>query len=158
MKSVPFLTSALLLVLAPLATAQKKKPEPVPPAPIPTGIATAKTVFLSNVCELPYKSCAAVYNDLFTEISKQGKYQLVTSPADADLIFEISYTVRRDGSDFDSYLQLKIVDRATQVPLWTITEPDTETSSAIDAVVLDLSVLSRPGQTAGPAVKFSPKK
>lgn len=167
MKFLP-LSASLMAVLAISAAAQKSKPQPIPAAPIPEGIAAAKTVFLANICEMPYSYCAPVYNRMYAGIAKQGKYQLVSSPAQADLVLELHTTMKSDqkvsgphffpDNDLDFIVELKIVDRATGTPLWMITEPETEKSSAEDAVLLDLSVLGRPGETAGPIVNFPPKK
>jgi hypothetical protein len=134
-----------------------KKPPAASYAPLPPQIAAAKTIFLSR-CEEDYKTCAEVYNGLCTALSALGKYQLVSSPGTADLIFEI-HLVARTGtanvmngsghSDTYSNLTLAILDTQTRVGLWTITEPFAK-NSAVKAVMFDLQVITQPNATAAP--------
>lgn len=56
-----------------------------------------------------------------------GRYELVGSPADADLVFEISFAAPLVAADklstFAPYLRLEILDAKTHFLLWTIVEP-----------------------------------
>ena len=56
-----------------------------------------------------------------------GRYELVGSPSDADLVFEISFAAPMVGADklttFAPNLRLEILDAKTHFLLWTIIEP-----------------------------------
>jgi hypothetical protein len=113
---------------APQAVAQ------APGAPIPSQIATAHTVFLSNMgsdSNFPIDATQA-YNAIYQDLQTWGKYQLAASPEQADLIFQL-----RDVSTYTTYygnhgttytinhpsFQLTIVDAKSNVTLWTINSP-----------------------------------
>jgi hypothetical protein len=100
-------------------------PAPDANAPVPAQIASSHTIFLSNLgsdANFPVDS-TQVYNDI---------YQLVSSPEQADLIFQL-----RDVSTLTTYIgnhgstytinnptfQLAILDPNSKVTLWTITSP-----------------------------------
>jgi hypothetical protein len=149
---------AIVSAVGSASASANKNPPAASYAPIPPQIAAAKTIFLSNRCEEDYKTCAEVYNSLYTALSALGKYQLVSSPGTADLIFEI-HLVARTGttnvmngsghSDTYSNLTLAILDTQTRVGLWTITEPFAK-NTAVKAVMFDLQVITQPNATAAP--------
>jgi hypothetical protein len=92
---------ALLLVNISGFPKNKKGSPSVPPAPLPKQIVTAQTVFLSKgQGSDPYLKGGAEYAfDLFySDMKNWGKYRLVDSPAEADLIFELSYSSQRVGT------------------------------------------------------------
>jgi hypothetical protein len=67
-----------------------------PAAPLPSQILTAKKVFISNAGsgvdeKLWSGGPAQPYNELYTAIKSSGQYQLAATPADADLVLEISF-------------------------------------------------------------------
>jgi hypothetical protein len=107
---------------------------PVPSASIPAQIATAHTIFLSNLgadASFPVGS-DQVYNDIYKALAAWGHYRLVNSPDQADLIFqlrEVSTLTTMSGTDDSIYtvnnptFQLTIVDPKSAVTLWTITSP-----------------------------------
>src|SRR6516164_9206963 len=70
----------------------KQQPKESPIAPIPAAITTAQKVFVSNAPgdSLPASlgGPARPYHEFYAAIKSWGHYQLVSSPADADLIFE----------------------------------------------------------------------
>ena len=107
-----------------------------PAAPVPISIETAHKVFISNA---PGDSVpdslggpAGPYNEFYEAIKSWGRYQLVSAPADADLVFEISFanpivgvnvmSTSGGGSRSDLLLKVVIVDPKTHVPLWWFTE------------------------------------
>lgn len=80
-----------LLSLVPVLSAKTRKD--IPPAPLPTAIVNAHTVFLSN------KGGSDLAYDAFYQAMKNwGKFQIVGSPDDADLIVELSYEVVHEGT------------------------------------------------------------
>jgi hypothetical protein len=105
-----------------------------PNTPVPTQIRTAHTVFFTNAGadpNFPIDS-TQVYNQVYAALQSWGHYQLVSSPAEAELIFRlrnVTTTTPVSGargtvsSIVTPAFQLTIVDRQTMVPLWTVTSP-----------------------------------
>jgi len=124
-------------------------------APLPPAIAAAKTVFLSNSCNDSNAACTDVYNELYAGLQSQAKYTLVLAPAQADLVFEIHYSTRLSGvsgskesgpiSSYGTTLQLLILDRATRIALWSISESGNGKVSAQEQVLDDLKTLATEG-------------
>ncbi len=104
-------------------------------APVPPQIASATRIFLSNAgSDQIYNEFTGgpnrAYNTLFSDLRHWGRFTLVSSPADADLIFSIRGTLSPGAAaaaDEDStlygypQLQLRILDPKTQTVLWTVT-------------------------------------
>jgi hypothetical protein len=108
-------------------------------APVPALIVSAKKVFISNTgggCD-PFSSAHfkggpdRPYNQFYAALKSWGRYELVASPADAELTLEISFTCPagivgvsrgRGGSTYDPQLRLVILDVKTHFTLWGITE------------------------------------
>jgi hypothetical protein len=91
------LTTALLIgglswVLLP-AAAQAKRRKDVPIAPLPSIIVNAQKVFLTNG-----GGSNLAYDAFYSEMKKWGKYQIVGTPDDADLIVELAYRVQDRGT------------------------------------------------------------
>jgi hypothetical protein len=124
--------------LAALPQAPSPPASSTPPgsAPIPALIASSHTVFLSNLgadANFPIEA-TQVYNDIYKALQAWGRYQLVGSPEQADLVFQL-----RDVSTLTDYsgthgsiytvntpsFQLTMVDPKSNVTLWTITSPVT---------------------------------
>ena len=72
---------------------QGKTRKDIPPAPLPEAIVTAHKVFLSNG-----GGSDLAYDAFYSAMKKWGKYQIVGSPDDADLIVELSYHVEDLGT------------------------------------------------------------
>ena len=80
-----------------------QQPKQVPPAPISAQILVAKKVFVANAGgEAPWKDNAQFnggvdrsYSQFYGALKTWGRYELVGAPADADLLFEIRFTVLR---------------------------------------------------------------
>jgi hypothetical protein len=111
---------------------------PASAAPVPPLIVSAKKVFISNrggTCN-PLNSYFKggpdrPYSQLYAALKSWRRYELVASPADAELAFEISFTCpvstldvsRGSGSfKYDPQLRLVILDVKTHFTLWGITE------------------------------------
>jgi hypothetical protein len=103
-----------------------------PAAPVPTQIASAKRAFIFNAGEETYFQLSKdamytggpnrTYNQFYAAIKSWGRYELVSAPADADVIFEIGFTDRNQGPMFVSQIKLVVLDPKTHVGLWTITK------------------------------------
>jgi len=90
MKRMTVILFAALLA-APALTAKKNKE--VPPAPLPSAIVNAKTLFLVNG-----GGSSLAYDEFYAQMKQWGKYQIVRSPDGADLIIELSYHVENGGT------------------------------------------------------------
>jgi hypothetical protein len=126
-------------------------PAPQSPAgPLPAKIASAHTVLLTNVgisARLgldPNK----LYNDIHSRMKQWGYYQLVSSPQDADLIFQLDEIDPRDGANVtaatDAYnrapsFRIVILDAKTGIALWTVTSPIYITGRKTSAHWMDVS-------------------
>lgn len=109
--------------------AQAKQAEP---APIPTQISSAKRVFVANagsdapgfVEELFSGGPDRAYNQFYAAMKSSGGYELVGSPAEADLLFEIRFTVipNRDANDAVAVFRLEIRDPKMNALRWASNE------------------------------------
>jgi hypothetical protein len=117
------------------AAAQNSGKASATTAPTPTAIQTGKRVFLGyagvdGMSITAFRKAGDVnqpYNWFYAAMKSWGRYELVGSPADADLVFEISFAAPLTGADkistFAPYLRLEIFDAKTHFLLWTIVEP-----------------------------------
>lgn len=144
-----------------------------PAAPLPSQILTAKKVFISNAGgssdeRLWSGGPAQPYNELYAAIKKSGQYQLVATPADADLILEISFAdpltdvmgSKDSGATGLNTPQLKLAlsDPKTNVILWTLIRTtstghmeegrDKALASSVAKLVSDLKALTAPPAAA----------
>ena len=109
-----------------LAVAQTKE---APPAPVPAQIITAKRVFVSNGGDdsrFKQLGLRRTYNQFYAGLKEWGHYELVSSPADADLVLEISLQAQLEkyGNNLElvPVLHLTAVDPQSRTNLWTFTE------------------------------------
>ena len=100
------------------------------PAPFPAQIAAAKKIFLANGAgdsdpEISKYTGGpdGLYNQFYDDIKNLGRYQLVASPSDADLVLELTVTYASFDRGF-SYpkFRVEIKDPRTNVLLWSLTE------------------------------------
>jgi|ERR1700728_1926039 len=114
---------ALIFPAALLLPSVLKAQQPKDTGPIPTQILAAKKVFISNgsgecgvfYCSTPQQP----YNEFYTGMKNWGRYELVTAPSDADVVFEIA-TPSVPGAYPD--VRLVILDPKTRLALWTLDE------------------------------------
>lgn len=126
----------LLVVLASssaLVSAQEKGV--APPAPVPAQIFTSKNVFISNggldgIAFQTFRKLGDVdqpYNAFYAAVKEWGKYNLVSSPSEADLVFEIRFNAPFNGDDrvttYVPQFNLTIYDAKTRFVLWTMLAP-----------------------------------
>ncbi len=121
-----------LVFLTPLLSAQKSK-EPAP-APVPAQIAAARKVFISNAGGATFEAIIdqtvfdggpdRPYNQFYAAVKDWGRCSIVSSPADADLVLEISWTLSDTGLRLPvlGQLRLVVIDPKTHVTLWNFTE------------------------------------
>ncbi len=166
---------AIAWVAAPGLRAQDKKE--LLPAPLPAQIFTARKLFVSNAGGDTLGDYSGgpdrAYNQLYTALKGWGRYELVAVPADAELVFEISFATPILGENVsggggtavsnrtlkDPQLRLAIRDLKTHVLLWTFTEHvqpallqgnrDKNYDQAMAALVNDIkNVAGQPAPTA----------
>ena len=105
-----------------------------PTAPVPAPIFTAKKEFISNTTGelvLPPGNPDLAYNEFYAAMKSWGRYEIVGSPTDADLVFEIRYTFvigptgvnqGNGGSTQAFQFRLVIRDLKSQTVLWAFSE------------------------------------
>ena len=130
---------AISLLQGAVLTAQQSKQ--VPPAPVPQQIVMAKKVFVANAGsedrspDEPEFSGSAerAYNQFYAAMKTWGKYELTSVPADADLVFEIQFTMppisravfhgdSTGAASYDPQFRVVIRDPKTNSLLWGFTE------------------------------------
>jgi hypothetical protein len=103
-------------------------PQTEPAAPIPTQILTAKKIFISNGGEEPGSNAKGrAYDQFYAAMKKFGRYEIVGSPSESDVVFEIRATVVHSENSpgntvLNTYLNLAILDPKTRIALWTKAE------------------------------------
>lgn len=124
---------AATLIAVPALSAQQPK-EPAT-APVPAQIAAAHKVFISNAgadisAQAVFKRAGEpdqAYNHFYSAMQGWGRYELVSNPSDADLVFEIRFTVPTYVTDkitsYEPQFGLNIVDSKSHFTLWSLTEP-----------------------------------
>ncbi len=135
-----FLLAAFAFVLPLLHAGQTPQHGPVP-API----TSAHSIFIANggmdafslqaFEELGLNGTDA-YDSLYAAVKSWGQPQLVSSPADADLVLVVHFTAPLVGegggwsfqhifanTKWQFQTQLTIYDAKTQFPLWSLTQP-----------------------------------
>lgn len=123
-----------LLMDAPASFASKKKT--VPPAPIPQAIVEAKKIFLANA-----GGNQLAFDEFYSQVKTWARYEIVGSPADADIVMELKYFVVDEGTRVSSYtnsytgqtqvlshhrtdpeLQLNVYGAKSKDLLWSVTD------------------------------------
>jgi hypothetical protein len=105
-----------------------------PPAPVPPQIAAAEKVFISNAGGESFENVIdqtvfnggpdRPYNQCYALLKEWGRFQLLSSPADADLVLEVSWVLTDTGLRLPvlGQLRLVVIDPKTHVTLWNFTE------------------------------------
>lgn len=103
------------------------------PAPLPSQITAAKKVFVANAgpegAFLYSGGPQRFYNQFYSALKGWGRYELVGTPAEADLVFEIRSSNPFIGEEIyphpttgipvtDPQLRLAIIDPGTRITLW----------------------------------------
>jgi hypothetical protein len=127
---------ALCAVLFSVNVYAAKSRKDVPAAPLPGAIVKAQKVFLTNG-----GGSELAYDAFYSEMKQWGKYQIVGSPDEADIIVELAYRVEQGGTRVwsstntytgatqvhsaqivDPQLVLTIYDAKTKNSLWSATD------------------------------------
>lgn len=146
------------------ANAKKK---PIPPAPLPAQVTQATTIFLVNG-----GGSDTAFDEFYQDMKAWGKYQIVGTQDQADLIIEVRYSVPSSGhgstpiynsytkqttyydyNDIDPQVQVTISDAKTHAQLWTGIDHrklvrmahnrDKEIAKSADRIVEDLKARSQ---------------
>jgi hypothetical protein len=127
-----FCLTFVILGLVQLSSAQQAKGPT--PAPVPAQIPAAQKVFISNAGGESLETVIdetvfdggpdRPYNQFYAAMKTWGRCELVSSPADADLILEISWALSDTGLRLPvlGQLRLVVIDPKTHVTLWNLTE------------------------------------
>jgi len=111
----------------------QSKPAPAPQAPIPPQILAAKKAFIANAGgdemanNYPRFSGRPdrAYNEFYAAVKSWGRFEIVGSPAEADLLLEVRQSVSAGpgpgGSSLIPQFRLKIRDARTNALLWALT-------------------------------------
>ena len=179
-----FVCAAFAMACVPVVGLRGQNQKELLPAPLPRQIFTAHKVFVSNAGGDTLGDYSGgpdrAYNQFYGTLKEWGRYELVAAPADAELIFEVSFTTPTVGEDVsgggaghfsvssrqvkDPQFRLTILDLKTHVLLWTFTEHvqpallqgnrDKNFDQAMAALVNDVrNVAGQPGPAAGGAPK-----
>ena len=154
-------------VCAPVSLHGQRKSAPVnsSSAPVPAPILAGKKAFISfelgDVSSFPSVYSGGperAYNEFFQGMVQWGRYELVASPQDADLVLAIRF-VDPPGLT-DPQIRLGILDSHGRVSLWGFTEEingafrkknrDAAFSTAITQVINDLKLLVTSNGTVPP--------
>ena len=143
-------------------------------APVPPALYTAKKVFISNAGAdsglfwHPFSGERdRAYNEFYNDVQKLGRFDLVSSPEQADLVFELRLTTpygppitgEQKGLDYPlPMFRLVIYDRQSHYVLWALTESiqwavmqkthDRNFDTALDMLVQNLNTLTTPPSAA----------
>src|ERR1051325_9773107 len=152
-----------------------------PPAPVPTQILTTKKVLMSKAGQDQYSYDEPLfdggpnrtYNEFYASMKNLARYELVGTPGEADLFFEIRFTspLQYQGNDRslissqfrqDPQFRLVIRDPKTNAVLWGITEHaewailqsnrNKNFDKAMAKLVSDVQVLTQPQSVLSGAV------
>lgn len=164
--SKAFLHFGFYALLSAMSVAQKQAP--APPAPIPAQILAAKKVFVANggvdgmAEDDPIFSGGSdrAYNQFYARVKDLGHFEIVGSPAEADLLLEIrqevlTVTLRGEVGRSDTpVFHLQIRDPKTNALLWAFhlhfkfgggqANSDRNFDQAVDRLVNDLRILVAP--------------
>jgi len=121
----------IALAAAAAVAGQPPKGAAVTPAPVPARIFSGRKVFISNLGEENLQTplgivfsgnADRVYNQFYAVMKDWGRYELVSDPGDADLVFEVGFAFAQLQAPEMGRLRLDIRDPRSNVVLWTFTE------------------------------------
>jgi hypothetical protein len=157
------ITSVLVLGMALTAFAQSTSSRAN--APIPAPIISAKTAFIANGGSDDFTQDGNIYSggpnraykEFYDAMKTLGRYRLVPSPSDADIVIEIrvNSAVVVSGNIFrmESLLRATVIEPKTHITLWAVSanvapgnrqsSRDRNFSDALDSVVTQLKEVSR---------------
>ena len=122
------LFATMLLLVCPAAFAQQIQPAT---PPTPTRILEAKKVFVSNAgvdaaSPIVYGRTTGPnepYSQFYFAMQRWGRYELVGTPSDADLVLQLRLTSPLSSCQtYEPQIALTILDSNTHFVLWTVTK------------------------------------
>jgi hypothetical protein len=153
----------------PSSTAQQSAAPPA--APVPSQIPAARKVFISNAGGESFETVFPQtvfsggpdrpYNQCYAAMKEWGRYELVSTPAEADLVLEVSWALTDTGLRLPvlGQLRLIVIDPKTHITLWNFTEyvrgamllgnRDKNFDQTMTTIVNRMKVLANPGPPAG---------
>jgi hypothetical protein len=165
---------ALCAAVLTAAAALAQQPASTPVAPVPPAILAAKKIFISNaggdsgLFPSPFSGDPnRAYNQFYAALKATGYYDLVTDPAQADLVLELQLTAPNGptrgskvngASDPVPMIRMVVYDRATHYVLWAFTQSieiaflqkthDRNFDDAVAAILTEFEALSGKGPSA----------
>jgi len=159
-----FVASALLFA----CVIESQSPAPTPAAPVPPAIFAAKKIFLANagadsgLFPHPFSGNPdRAYNQFYAALKASDRWQLVSSPSDADLVLELRLTAPYGPKDPDKQkgtsdplpmFRLVLYEAKSHYLLWALTEAidpanlqkthDRNFDDALNALVIDFKALT----------------
>lgn len=167
-----FKTVALFPLTILLSTVLLAQTKPAPAAPIPAQIVAAKKVFIANAGgdqmaeDDPIFSGGPdrAYNEFYATMTNWGRFEIVSSPAEADLLLEIRQEVQtvslggKAGASYTPLFRLTIRDPKTNAVLWAFHvhakfgvgqgNSDRNFDQAMDRLISDLQAVVSPASNA----------
>jgi hypothetical protein len=133
-----WMTRLCALALLSGVAASAQQPALAVVAPVPVLLLSAKKIFISNagadsgLFPHPFSGDPdRAYNQFYANVESWGRYQVVATPREADLVFELQLTApngpanankQKGASDPLPMFRLVIYDRPTHYILWALTE------------------------------------
>jgi hypothetical protein len=166
------IVAGLMIAMLPVSALAAEKPKPLPAAPIPPQILSAKKVFIANAGgdemtgddPIFNGGPGRAYNEFYAAMKSWGRFEIVNSPADADLLLEIRQYVSavtptgRGSSSFIPQFGLKIRDPKTNAILLGFNvhsqfgagqaDSDRNFSSAVGRLATEVRILVAPPEPA----------
>lgn len=132
-----------------------------PVAPVPPAIAAARKVFISNagadnLSRIVFSGAPnRCYNDFYRQVQALDRFEIVSNPAEADIVLEISlrFSEARVNNTIRQWLlRLRILDPKTRIVLWSFdasseqggvrATSDRNLDVAMNQIVSDLKALA----------------
>jgi hypothetical protein len=108
-----------------------QQPQGAAGAPVPPMIGGAKTVFIANsaeegdLCEQQAWYTGGsnrTYNEFYAAMKSWGRFNLVTLPAEADIVFDVGIVDHNCSPSATSHFRVVIVDPKTHTNLWSVVQ------------------------------------
>jgi len=136
-RSTAVLCLFFTFLVSPVLAGSAQKSKEAPPAPVPPQIIAAKKIFIANAGGEDSDAYSGgrdrAYNQFYAVMKSWGRYEIVSSPAEADLLYEIQFVLapfsqqvvkgESTGSSWaDPHFRLTIRDARSNAVLWAIRE------------------------------------
>jgi hypothetical protein len=124
----------MVVCLGLVATSQAQPPKGAAPAPVPPQVGAAKRVFIANAGGANFETVFSeiafsggpdrAYDQFYAAMKNWGHYEIVPSPADADLILKVRWLVSDTGLKLPilGEVGVEVIDPKTTMTLWNFGE------------------------------------